>query len=206
MKKLLVFLFFGLLLAACRKTPDFSNLSSDLVVSTNLDNQANFSSYKTFYISDTLRYIGGVGSDSIITGVNAEKLVNIVKDSLTGRGYTYVGRDNNPDLGLTMTAIKNVEADVVWYPGWWDGYWPPCYWYYWCYPYYYPWTSVYVYTTGSVILNMYDLKNANTRHELKALWNITAFGALDSGVGSNVNKAINALNQGFKQSPYLSAN
>jgi len=65
---------------------------------------------------------------------------------------------------------------------------------------------VYTYTTGTVFLNMYDLKNADASQQLRALWNITALGALGSSTTGNFQLGVDALNQGFEQSPYLKAN
>jgi len=53
---------------------------------------------------------------------------------------------------------------------------------------------------------MYDLKNANTDHQLKALWNITALGALGSTTSANITQGVEAINQGFEQSPYVKTN
>jgi len=193
-------------LSDCRKTPDFSELSSNFITSTSRDPDGNFSQYKTYFISDTIVYIGGVGDDSIIVGAPAQQLIGTVKDNMNSRGYTFVGRNNNPELGLTLTAIKDINVVVNYYPGWWDPYWGGCYWYYWCYPYYYPWTSVYTYTTGTVILNMYDLKNATTNEQIKGIWNITGLGALGVGGISNVQLGQDAISQGFLQSPYIQTN
>src|SRR4249919_426744 len=94
-------------ITSCRKTPDFDQLSYQFLVSTSLDQTADFGTYKTFFISDTIVYIGGIGDDSILVGSDAEQMVNTVKDNLTARGYTYVGRASHPDLGLTLSAIKD---------------------------------------------------------------------------------------------------
>lgn len=206
MKKIIVLFFAISFLTDCRKTPDFDELSSQFIVSTNLDKDADFGTYSSFYIADTIVNIGGIGSDSIIVGADAQQLVQTVKDNLTSRGYIFKNRDNNPDLGLTLTAIKDVNVIVNYYPGWWDGYWPGCYWYYWCYPYYYPWTTVYSYSTGTIILNMYDLKNADQKSQLTGIWNLTALGAIGTSISTNLQLGIDAINQGFEQSPYVSAN
>ena len=207
MKKVILFYFATItVITGCRKTPDFDQLSNQFIVSTSLDKNAVFNSYQTFFISDTIKYIGDIGSDSILVGLDAMQLVQTVKDNLTSRGYTFVSRDNNPDVGLTLSAIKDIDVVVEYYPGWWDGYYGGCYWYYWCYPYYYPWTSVYAYTTGTIILNMYDLKNADANQQLKGIWNTTGLGALGSSVSTNLSLGIDAINQGFKQSPYLQTN
>ena len=193
-------------LSGCRKTPDFDQLSYEFTVATSLDQTADFKTYKTYFISDTVIYIGGVGSDSIIVGAEAAELTNAVKTNMAANGYTFVPRNGNPDVGLTLSAIKNINVVVSSYPGWWDPWYGGCYWYYWCYGYYYPWTSVYTYTTGTVILNMYDLKNADATEQLRGLWNITALGALGTGTSTNIAKGVEAINQGFLQSPYLKTN
>ena len=126
-----------------------------------------------------------------------------VKDNMAARGYTFVGRNGGPELGFTLTAIKDINVVVDYYPGWWGGYYP-CYWY--CYGYYYPWTTYYTYTTGTIILTMYDLKEAPSQGEIRALWNTTAFGALGTGSTANTATAVTAINQGFQQSPYLKTN
>jgi hypothetical protein len=204
MKSFVLLLFTIILFADCRKVPDFGELSSDFIVSTSLDTKANFSSYKTFYIADTIVYIGGVGNESVLTDANAMKLIQAVKDNLTSRGYVYTSRNNHPDIGLTLSAIKDIDVVVDYYPGWWDSYWPGCYWY--CYSYYYPWTTAYTYSTGTVILNMYDLKNAETKDQVTGIWNITALGALGANAAVNTSLGIDALEQGFAQSPYVKTN
>jgi len=204
MKKITLFFFASLIIfGSCRKTPDFDQLSYQFLVSTSLDKTADFGSYKTFFISDTVVYIGGVGSDSILVGPAADSLTKTVKDNLIARGYTLVSRDARPDLGLTLTAIKDINVVVASYPGWWDPWYGGCYWYYYCYGYYYPWSTVYTYTTGTMMLNMYDLKNADHNEQLKGIWNTTALGALGSSVSTNLSLGIESINQGFEQSPYL---
>ena len=201
MKKNTLLFLAIILLASCRKNPDFSQLSSQFIVATDYDKTANFSSYKTFYVSDTVLYVGGAEDGSFVQGPAAQQLVQVVKDSLTARGYVYTSRDNNPDLGITLSAVKNITIVIQSYPGWWGGWYGGCYYY--CYPYYYPWTSVYSYTEGTVIETMYDLKNATTQEEIRALWNVTGLGALGSDATTNVENGVDALRQGFKQSPYL---
>jgi hypothetical protein len=124
---------------------------------------------------------------------------------MTARGYTFVPRTSSPDIGLRIGVVKVLNVEVF-YPGWWWGYpgWYPPYWGGW-YPYY-PFSTVYTYTTGTVILDAYDVKNASAHHQLKVIWNCTSFGVLGSSASSNTTKGVNALNQGFVQSPYFKAN
>src|SRR5829696_2270318 len=99
-------------ISGCRKSPNFDQLSYEFTVSTSLDKAANFASYKKFFISDTVTYIGGIGADTILVGPQAAQLTKAVKDNLTARGYTLVGRNGAPDLGLILSAIKDVNVVV----------------------------------------------------------------------------------------------
>jgi len=199
-------LLLGLIFSSCRKTPNFDELSSDFVVTTNRDKTADFTEFKTYYISDTVANLGGTGDDSILTDANAKTLVQTVKDNMNARGYTFVSRNAHPDLGLQLGIVK--VTTTVYYPGWWDGYYgwyDPWYWG-WYYPYYYPYSTYYSYSTGTVILNMYDLKNAPDRQQITGIWNNINFGAIGSSLSSNVQRGVNAIDQGFEQSPYIKTN
>lgn len=192
-------------MAGCRKEPDLSTLSSNFVVQTDRDPAADFGSYKTFYISDTIAYLSSNKNDSILVDDNAKSVVNSIKDNLTQRGYTFVPHNGHPDLGINTVAIKDITVGVV-YPGYWwgyPGYWDPWYWG-WYYPYYYPWTTAYAITTGSVIVEMIDLKNVDANEKLDVIWTINLNGALGSA-STNTQLAINGINQAFVQSPYVKA-
>ena len=72
MKKMIIAILVTLtIITGCRKYPDFDQLSYEFTVSTSVDKAAVFSNYKTYFLSDTVRYIGGVGSDSFLVGPNA---------------------------------------------------------------------------------------------------------------------------------------
>lgn len=191
---------------SCRKTPDYDQLSSNFVVNTSYDTAINFHNFKTFYISDTIAYYSSDpnNTDTILYDSVAQQLVGTVLQRMEQYGYTLVGKGSNPDLGLNLGLVKNVSAGVI-YPGWWDGWpgwWYPPYWG-WDYPYYYPWSYVYYITTGSVVLDMVDLKDASDDRKLEVLWNATSAGGLTSNSNSNLTLAKQALNQAFIQSPYL---
>lgn len=200
--KLLLLIAGAIAFASCKKIPDYEDLSSEFVVSTNFDKTAAFDSYKTYYISDTVTNFGGSGADTLLVGTVAQQLVAAVKSNMSSRGYTFVPAASKPELALKMGVVDVVNIDV--YPGWYSGYagWFPFFWagYY---PYYYPWTTVYTYDTGTVIIDAYDVKNAAANGQYKAIWNITSFGALGSDADANLTRGVNSINQGFQQSPYL---
>jgi hypothetical protein len=206
MKRLL--LPFGVLLMVlqegCLKSPDFDQLSANFVVTTKTDSTRIFSSYRTYYISDTVAYHTDVVADSIINNASSKQLVDAVKQNMNALGYTFVSKSAKPDLGINMGVLKNTTVSVV-YGGWWDawyGWWDPWYWggYY---PYYYPWAYAYSLTTGSVVITMVDVKNAPADQNLRVVWLSVMGGAIGDNLNSNVQRGVTAINQSFAQSPLL---
>lgn len=191
---------------ACKKQVDLTDLKNQQVVATDRDLETNFGNFTTYHISDTVSVVATDPKDSIITGPAAQQLVNAVKTNMNSRGYTFVAKNSKPTLGLMLTVIKDVERTTVcsgWWNGWW-GYYPP---YWWGYPgggYYYPWCGSYSYSVGTSLLYMYNLKDANANGNLRAVWGMTAFGVFSTTNNStNVQLTENAINQAFKQSPYI---
>lgn len=207
MKSKLLFLFFlTAAVISCRKIPDTNQLSNEQVVATDRDMAANFSGYSTYFISDTVSVVANNPNDSILTGALAQQMVNAVKTNMNNRGYTFVARTANPDLGFRLTVIKDVTRTAVcggWWDGWW-GYYPPCYWGC-CYcGYYYPWCTSYTYTVGTSTLYMFDLKNLGSNHNIRAIWGATAFGVFSTTNNqTNADLTTTAINQAFSQSPYI---
>ena len=195
-------------LFSCRKEPDTEDLKLEQVVSTDRDLAANFSSYATYFISDTVSIVASASTDSILTGPMALQLVNAVKTNMTARGYTFKPRSQGlPDLGLRLTVIKDVTRTAV-CGGWWDGwygYYPPWYWgCYYCGGYYYPWCTTYTYTVGTSTLYMFDVKNQGNNHNVRALWGATSFGVFSTTNNqTNADLTTTAINQAFAQSTYL---
>lgn len=193
------------MMAGCYKSPDFDDLSDNFTVSTNRDVEANFANYKTFHVSDTIAFASSNPKDSIIVGADAKTVVDAVKANMAARGYVFVARSAKPDLGIKVGALKDVDAGVI-YPGWWYGYPGWGGWWGGYYPYY-PYGGVpYVITTGNVIVDLVDLKNAGATPKLTVLWNAFVGGSLATTSGVNAQLSVDAINQAFIQSPYLKTN
>ena len=196
-------------LISCRKLPDFNQLSSNLVAITNRDGTAQFNTYTTYFISDTIAYISNVAnSDTIITGSTAASIVNAVKTNMNSRGYQFTSLGSNPDIGIKVTAINKVNGTISFPPGWWwghPGYPGGCYWG-WCYPNYYPFPVIFGYKIGDIIVEVLDLKNASSNDLLKVIWVLDGTGEITSSTQTNTAYAINAINQGYLQSPYFKRN
>ena len=198
------FLMLSLAVTACRKLPDTSPLTTGFVVQTSKDAHASFGSYKTYSISDTISLRTTDPNDTIWSDADSKRLVDEVKSNMAERGYTLVDHNQTPDLGIALTAIKDLNIGVI-YPGWWwGGYWG-CYWYYCGYPPYYGYGAVYSVPTGTVILDMIDLKNADANGELDILWSSVLSGGLGY-TSDDVQLGVNAIDQAYEQSPYIKTN
>lgn len=193
------------LMVACYGDSEVENLSYDLVVATDRDLQSNFKEFRTYYISDTIPKITDDKNDSILVGESALEIVGRIKENLNALGYTYVDRANNPDLGV-IPALLNVTYTGGRCSGWWGGYpgyWDPVWWGYPGYGYYYPFCGFYSYDTGTLSIDMIDLKNTGATQNLKAVWTATLFGVLSRSDETNINRALRAIDQAYSQSYYL---
>lgn len=204
--KIRYFLAIGLVVfLGCRKSPDLGQLSASFAVQTSKQPDANFGSYKTYYISDTIALRTTNPNDTLWFDEKAKQLVDAVKSNMNARGYTLVSSSHsNPDLGLGLTAIKDLNVGVI-YPGWWWGYWGGCYWGYCGYPPYYPWYGggiVYSIPTGTIILDMIDLKNASINGKLYVPWGSVMSGGLGY-TNDDIQLGVQAIDQAYTQSPYL---
>lgn len=199
---LILLLFFS----ACQKDP-IKNLKGDetLVYITNRDSTANFSSYSTFSIADSVAVIS---NNSFVkrerTDLDAA-LINAVVSNMQQRGYTLQPVHAGADVGITISRIYNDYSRVINYGDYWGdygGYWDPYYWGYPGYSYYYPnFYGVYTVTDGAVEVDMFDLKNAQSNNnQLKYLWNgmIRGTGTFSPGMAAS---SVSAL---FSQSSYIS--
>src|SRR6476659_1102673 len=189
---------------ACRKTPDTSELTVNFVVQTAKEPGADFSIYKTYYISDTIARRSTDPNDTLWVGGDAKQLVDAVKSNMNARGYTFVPTNHSrPDLGLGLTVLKDLNITVM-YPGYWWGYWGGCYWGYCGYPPYYPYYGPVVYSvpTGTIVLDMIDLKNAAANEKLYVPWASVMSGGLGY-TNDDLQLGVDAINQAFTQSPYI---
>mgnify|MGYP003338424520 FL=1 len=214
MKRLLLFAFTLLLFSGCRKEPDLSQLSDDFLVATFFEKYTPFDSLNlhTYYISDTVGNISNKNNaDTIIKPISTGvQLVNQIKSNLNSRGFNSVGLNNNPDVGINLFVIQDLNQSDVITPGYWwgyPGYYDPYYYGYYDSYYYYPFSYSYSYTTGTLVIEMIDLKHRDTNNgKLVVLWTGLANGILSDYTYQNIQNAKSAIDQAFTQSPYIKAN
>ncbi len=195
--------------AACKKEPPTANLSNNFVVLTNYDTAANFSNYKTFAIRDTIVISTGNPKDSLWYGPTADSIIHACAANMKAVGYTQVFPGNGPtaDLGIQLIGIRNTVVYIG--PAYWSsmpGYARPCYWGY-CngYPYYYPYDYYYSVSTGSLTMQMADLKSAPATNAINMVWTANAFGQIGGDSSFYVDQCLRSVDQAFAQSPFIKA-
>ncbi len=206
MKKLLPLLLTALAFTACEKEPDMSQLDSDYLVYTNYDTKADFKQFSTYYLPDSILVISNDDKAKYLTDANAQQILATYEQDMNARGFTRVDDKADAQLGLQVSYVENTYYFIDYnYPDWW--WWYP---YYWDIPYwgdwsgwYYPYVIDYSYSTNSYIAEILNLTApTGSDKNLPVLW--TAF---SSGVSysptADQTLTINAVNQAFAQSPYL---
>lgn len=199
-----VIMISGMLFMACEPQPDAEELFDQLVVETNFDPAADFSSYATYSISsDTIGLVSNIREDdTLIVGSNyAQPVVNAIVDNLSMRGYTRVDRNANPDLAVNAFIVKNLDIQQqINYPGYYGypGYYYPGYYGYGSY--YYPYISTYVYNTEVLVIEMIDLKNI-VNNQVRVIWN-SYMGDVYTSINPQA-QSLEAIDQAFNQSTYI---
>lgn len=195
-----------IVLAGCQKdvmkqlTPEESQ-----IYVTSYDSSAQFSTYKTFSVADSVGVIKNGESSKELTSSD-QSYIDAVKQAMLSKGYQLVSRSENPDLAINIMRIYNTQTGYFSYNDYWDyygNYWDPYYWGYPGYGYYVPYAfGVYQVTEGMMSIDMFDLKNAKADNHIDLIWN----GLVRGDAIFNSNNATTAVNALFSQSPYLHTN
>ena len=173
------------------------------VAITNYDKGADFSSFSTFAIPDTIVYFAN-DKNAKLDHQFDEQIIQVVTDNFIKRGYTKVENPETASFIVTVSAFSNINYSYYidnwynnwnWYWGWWPrGAFNP----------YYPWypVSVYAYQSGSVVIDMIST-TARSDNKVNVIWSGIADGLLQGTQQSIINRVNTQLNQCFIQSPYL---
>jgi hypothetical protein len=123
---------------------------------TDHDKSADFTTYKTFSVVDSVLIYGNQGSRNVLTNNDVILLERIIKN-MQDLGYRYVSAADKPDLGINVAQVNNSYLNVVSQPigSYWGGYYGG-----WGmgYPSYY---SYYQVNESYWVFEMLDFKNAN---------------------------------------------
>ena len=163
-------LFWG----SCRKDP-LSNLSSSesRIYITQFDSTVNFTTYKTFSVSDSATLLLNGQYAGLVRDSADSLFIADFEQGMSSRGYTLVDSSQSPDLSVNVTHISNT------------------------FPVYY---GSYLVHTSGMAYDMFDLKNAATGgKQPKDIWSALIQGEQvfnPANVGAEVDTV-------FAQSAYL---
>jgi hypothetical protein len=180
---------------------------------TMFDEDADFSSYVTFHVLDTVMHLTEDGEDDPNLSREHDEFILVeIRQNMRDAGYTeMVSPDslNMPDLEI---CVQVMSSDFYTYYSYWYDYW---YWYpgwnYW-YPGWggwypgYPWYPGYVssYSTGTLIVEMLDTEvNLDATERPGMVWAGIVDGLLTNNTSNTRARLDKQINQLFEQSPYL---
>lgn len=208
MKKLIYLLCLAFLVVSCEKEPDFDQLKSNYVVYTDYSKDADFSKFQTYFLPDSILEAGSSNHTSFWKDDNALEIISEIEYLMNERGYQRLPlpeEKEEADLGIQVTYIAETNQVITgggYYGGWWDyGYWGP-----WWDSWYYPFPVSYSYDTGTLIIEMVDCTgndDTSEKRRLPVIWYANAQGYRYSSPRANQLLLIDAVNQAFKQSQYI---
>lgn len=208
MKRFIPLLLAAFAFTACEKEADLDKLDNNFVVYTNYDKNADFKQFSTYYLPDSILLIGEKDKKEYWKDNEAQQILATYVSNMSARGYTRVDDREDADLGLQVSYVKNTYVYTDYgYPEWWwgyPGYWDVPYWGNWGGGWYYPYSVSYSFSTGSFVTEMLNLEAVQGQSEkLPILWTAYMSGMLSGSTETNVGLAIQAVNQAFSQSTYL---
>lgn len=190
--------------------PDKERTIEDFdLVGTRPADTANFTQYQTFLLHDSLILPYDSTKEKPTYPVETAKIIlDGVKQNMLNNGWTEFDAallsSDTPDVYLEASLWTTKVTGAIYYPGWgYPGYpWYPG-WGYGGYPGY-GGASYYSYTTGTVMVNMMDIKNHSFSDQVPAvIWHAGLNGLVSSSDANNNSRIAYSINQAFTQSPYL---
>ncbi|MEN8158093.1 MAG: DUF4136 domain-containing protein [Bacteroidota bacterium] len=215
--KLLLLLMFPVIALFTGCYPDKIDYVDEYdVAATMYDEEADFTSYTTYTVVDTIMHLTDDGEDDPnFTRDFDDLILNLIRENMTMNGYMEVPDADslNPaDLTIFVEALSSDYYQYWggyydywgWYGGWgwgWGGWYPG-------YPWYpsYPWYPGYVtsYSTGTLLVEMFDSESydpeANT---VDGIWLGLVDGMLYKDKAYTIQRLEKQINQLFEQSEYL---
>ncbi|HSO85216.1 MAG TPA: DUF4136 domain-containing protein [Draconibacterium sp.] len=178
--------------------PDGAEYYEDTdVVYTNYEKMYDFKAAGTYSMPDKIVKITGNLTEGeepefVKEPYNTQVLTRI-QENMTKMGYTYIDTQDATDVDLVLLPAVWTNTTVYYYYDYW------C----WYYPYYCGWgwgyPSVSSYTTGTLLMTL--VSDDAEFVEPTNVWTSAANGLM-SGYG-DVTRVNKAIDQAFKQSPYL---
>lgn len=207
MKKLIPIALAAFTLTACEKQADLNELEPRYVVYTNHDPEVDFDTLSSYFLPDSILLISHSDEPEYATGQQAQQILQTWADNMEMRGFTRTEQRDEAQLGLQVSYVENnYHFTAIDWVGWgWNypWYWGPGYWGLWG-GWYYPFAVSYSYNTGTYLAELVNLTAPQGKDkELPVVWNSCMSGALSGSDRLDGQLAIDAVNEAFAQSPYL---
>ena len=115
MKKFIPLLLavFAVTLASCEKDPDMDKLDNNYLVYTNYDKKADFKTFETYYLPDSILVIGDKENAEYWKDENAQEILSAYVANMNSRGYIRVNDREEADLGLQVSYVRSTSRMVV---------------------------------------------------------------------------------------------
>ncbi len=194
-------------LGSCQKEPSTSSLHKDYLVYTAYDANVNFADIDAYFLPDSILLIGPHDKPTYWKEDHAQEIIARVAAEMDAAGFVRTTEKSAADVGLQLSYVERrtyfVGADFPHWWGWYPHYWSPTYWGDWG-GWYYPYSVQYGYTAGSLLIEMLHLTTtAATNRKLPVIWDAFISGLLTSSAQVNQQRTLDAIEQAFAQSPYL---
>lgn len=214
---LFTFLIFSL--NSCYNDYGLTTQDYDLV-STFFKKGVDFKKFQTFTLLDTVMRVTNDGEDPKDADTRFDKqILDDIERNIKNYGYNEIKQEdvdstNLPDVVLLVSSVSSTNYAYSpgywwgywgWYPGWgyypgygpgWGGYYP-----------WYPGGTVYSYTTGSIFIEMVDPTDIDVdNRRVNLQWGAGINGLTDDSSQNLSRRIKEAIDQSFKQSPYLKIN
>lgn len=202
------FVLLAVMLTSCEKNDEMEKLDADYRVETDYDTETDFGAFKTYYLPDSILFIGQNEKVQFLDSLSAKPILDACHRNIQERGYVRSDNKGDADLGLQMTYIASTyhftgyTASPYWWWGF-SGYWNPFYWGNWGY-WYYPYPVHFSISTGALLTDMLNLKAEQGKGKrLPVVWQSYLTGLLHKSNALNVALAARGIEQAFKQSEYI---
>lgn len=102
-----VFMLLAGTLYSCQKDEEVNKLDADYHVMTDYDPETDFSQFQSYYLADSVLFIGKDEKPQYLDSLQAGPILNACHHNMQERGYSRAASKENADLGLQMTYIAS---------------------------------------------------------------------------------------------------
>ncbi len=195
----------ALAVTACGTDAVPPSVTTGVAVLTYHDTATDFSTLPTYGILTKLAVVTYENNQPVYTFVSAPEVLGAIEANMADRGFQLVARIDPENPPITPTPM-DLAIVALGYQGTQYTYYPCDFWPWWGYPTYgcdVGWSWI-AYRTGTLVIEM-----ANTSAlppstgNVPLAWAGVGYTVLTPENYTNARKAVEAVNQAFAQSPYL---